>query len=448
MSKTPKKTRLLVFVNSFQREIYYISSYFSTRIGKTESDKIIHSLANDIAAIPFFFEKNRDDEYEWLLGFICYNIVLDCLDPKLNSSNNHLNLINKWNLLDNETKNSYFLLTSNNKSFLSVINSIQDLIKLESQVDFSHTWLNSSIDKIESIILNFTEIMISFNENTSESEFETLNELKKLISLSKRPYKQINYKEYLINKYDEIGFEDKKNKLVISDPNEIRSLILKNQKKISSIDKVHIHEFLKLQKYLVNQKDLIHQSIEILKVQNVKSSIDTWIELIKNQIGTYNVIYLNSVTMIVCLCENELVVFYELYEKFDNLGVFKTSYEKEVLESLSSIGTNINDLNNNIVHKLMIIELELKNISEGLSELNSTMEKNLQAINNLERSIVSGFSSLETSIGESFNQLSQNISGHLSKIESGISYNNLISTVNSYQSHKINKNTKSLRKLN
>lgn len=199
---------------------------------------------------------------------------------------------------------------------------------------------------------------------------------------------------------------------------------------------------------MINQKDLIYQSIEILKVQDVQSSIDAWIELIKNQIGTYNVIYLNSVTMIVCLCENELVVFYELYETFDSLGVFKTNYEKEVLESLSSIGTNINDLNKNIVHKLMIIELELKNISEGLSELNSTMKQNLQAINNLERSIVSGFSTLETSIGESFNQLSQNISGHLSKIESGIAYNNLISTVNAYQSYKINKNTTSLRKLN
>lgn len=57
MSKNPKKTSLLVFVNSFKREIYSISSDFSTTIGKTESDKVIHNLAKDIAAIPFFLEK-------------------------------------------------------------------------------------------------------------------------------------------------------------------------------------------------------------------------------------------------------------------------------------------------------------------------------------------------------------------------------------------------------
>ena len=148
--------------------------------------------------------------------------------------------------------------------------------------------------------------------------------------------------------------------------------------------------------------------------------------------------------MIVCLCENELVIFYEFYETFDGLGIFKTNYEKEVLESLSSIGTNINNLNKNMVHKLMLIEHQLKNISQGINELNSTMQQNIQAINNLEDSIVSSFKSLETSIGSNFNQLSQNISGHLSKIESGIAYNNLISTVSAYQLYKINKQTKPL----
>ena len=97
-----------------------------------------------------------------------------------------------------------------------------------------------------------------------------------------------------------------------------------------------------------------------------------------------------------------------------------------------------------MVHKLMLIEHQLKNISQGINELNSTMQQNIQAINNLEDSIASSFKSLETSIGNNFNQLSQNISGHLSKIESGIAYNNLISTVSAYQLYKINKQTKPL----
>ena len=125
---------------------------------------------------------------------------------------------------------------------------------------------------------------------------------------------------------------------------------------------------------MARQKELIYKSIEILKLQNDKHYIDEWIGDIKNQIGSYNVVYLNTINMIVCLCENELVVFYELYETFDGLGVFKTNYEKEVLESLTSISSNINSLNKNIVHKLMLIEHQLKNISLGLNELNLTMQ--------------------------------------------------------------------------
>ena len=241
-----------------------------------------------------------------------------------------------------------------------------------------------------------------------------------------------------------MGFDYHNNNLEIPSPEEIKKLILKNQENISKIDKNFILEFLKLQKFLINQKDLIYKSIEVLKLQNTTSSIDEWIDVIKNQIGSYNVVYLNSVTLIVCLCENELVDFYQLYDNFDSLGIFKTSYEKEVLDSLSSIGSNINILNNNVVKKLALIEHRLKVISQGLNELNSTMKQNIKAINDLEDSIVTSFKSLEVSIGNNFNQLTNCISGHLSNIESGIAYNNLISTVNAYQLYKINKQTKPL----
>jgi hypothetical protein len=271
-----------------------------------------------------------------------------------------------------------------------------------------------------------------------------LNNLKFTILTLKTEQIEIDCKDYLISKFNEIRFDRDNVKLNISYPADIRDLILKNQEKISLVDRKYILEFLKLYKYLINQKDLIYKSIEILKLQEDIFSIDTWIEVIKNQIGAYNVVYLNSVTMIVCLCENELVIFYEFYETFEGLGIFKTNYEKEVLESLSSIGTNINNLNKNMVHKLMLIEHQLKNISQGINELNLTMQQNIQAINDLEYSIVSSFKSLETSISNNFNQLSQNISGHLSKIESGIAYNNLISTVSAYQLYKINKQTKPL----
>ncbi len=441
MIETPIKTRLLIFLNSFKSQLSTMVSDIETIAEKPICEGIIINLANDIASIPFYFDKDREDEYEWLMGFICYS----CLMNSSSYDNTfHINLINKWDSYDFDRKNTFYSIISNKNSSLLIVNSIQDLTRMKSRGKLSDREFENLTYKIECLLLKFAEYVVSIDKYISESETAKLNNLKNIIITSKTLQIEIDYKDYLNIKFNEIGFNRDNTELNISHPDEIRNLILKNQEKISAVDRKYILEFLKLQKYLTNQKDLIYKSIEILKLQEGVSSIDTWIDVIKNQIGTYNVVYLNSVTMIVCLCENELVIFYEFYETFDGLGIFKTNYEKEVLESLSSIGTNINNLNKNMVHKLMLIEHQLKNISQGINELNSTMQQNIQAINNLEDSIASSFKSLETSIGNNFNQLSQNISGHLSKIESGIAYNNLISTVSAYQLYKINKQTKPL----
>lgn len=438
MIETPIKTRLLIFLNATKKELSMVVSDIESTIEKSNCEGIILNLANDIASIPFYFEKDREDEYEWLMGFICFSsLVNESYDNSF-----FINLINKWNSFDLDRKDIFYSIISKHKKPITTLSSIQELVRLNNNGVLTNIDFEKLSSGIESLLVKFSEQIVSIDRFISESESDKLNHFKQILINSKTLQITIDLKQHLKDKLDEIGFDN--NELNISSPDEIRNLILKNQDKISAVDKKYIPEFLKLQKYLTNQKDLIYKSIEILKSQEDLSSIETWIDMIKNQIGIYNVVYLNSVTMIVCLCENELVIFYEFYEKFDCLGIFKTNYEKEVLESLFSIGTNINNLNKNMVHKLMLIENQLKNISQGINELNSTMQQSIQAINDLEDSIVSSFKSLETSIGNNFNQLSQNISGHLSKIESGIAYNNLISTVSAYQLYKINKQTKPL----
>ena len=438
MIDTPIKTRLLIFLNSFKSQLSIMVSDIETIIGKPNSEGIILNLANDFAAIPFYFDKDREDEYEWLMGFICYSSLLN------SSYDNNLliNLINNWNSFDSDRKDTFFSIISKHKKPFNTLNSIQELTKLNYEGALTNHHFSNLTSQIESLLMKFSENLVSIDKLISDSEGEKLNTLKQIFIDSKTIQIAFDKNQYLNDKLSEIGFD--KNEINISEPDEIRNLILKNQENISKTERKYILEFLKLHKYLTNQKELIYQSIDILKLQEDKSYIDSWCEVINNQIGGYNLIYLNSVTLIVCFCENELVVFYELYETFDELGVFKTNYEKEVLESLNIIGSNINNLNNNIVHKLMLIERQLINISDGIRDLNSTMQLNIQAINDLEDSIVSNFKSLETSIGKNFNQLSNNISGHLSKIESGIAFNNLISTVSAYQLYKINKQTKPL----
>jgi len=437
MIETPIKTRLIIFLNGFKSQLSTMVSDIETIVEKPNSERIILTLAIDIASIPFYFDKKRDDEYEWLMAFVCLGFVNSPYDRS-----SFINLINKWDSFDFETKNSCYSIISKMKKPLTSLNSLQELARLKNDGVLTNIDFQNLTSRIESLLVKLSEQIVSIDKVISESEIEKLNQFKQILIDSKTLQIETDLKKYLNGKLAEIGFEN--NQLNISTPDEIRNLILKNQDKISAVDKKYILDFLKLQKYLTNQKDLIYQSIELLKLQEEASDIDSWTEVIKNQIGGYNVVYLNSVTLIVSLCENELVVFYELYETFDDIGVFKTNYEKEVLESLNAIESNINNLNKNIVHKLMLIEHQLKNISIGINELNFTMQQNIQAINNLEDSIVSSFKSLETSVGNNFNQLSQKISGHLSKLESRIAYNNLIATVSAYQLYKINKQTKPL----
>jgi len=439
MIEPPIKTKSLIFLRRFINQLSILVSDFEGRLDNSSSDSIVLNLAQDIASLPFYFEKKREDEFIWLMSFIGYNY----LDNSSTYDNNfHINLINNWKNLDSDTKDKFYLSINKNKNDLTVVGSIQELARLSHILKVSQNDFNYLSVKIELILLQLSDYLMSIETYTSTAITEKLKSLKQIFIVSKTVVIVPDIQQYLQDKLCEIGlFKDHLN---IPDTDEIRNLILINQNKISVIDKKYIQEFLKLHKYLTNQKDLLYQSIDLLKLQKDISTTDLMIDVINNQIGSYNLVYLNSVTLIVCLCENELVIFYELYETFDDLGVFKTNYQNEVLESLIRIGSNIDKLNNNIVYKLKLIEHQLQNISNGLYDLKSTMQQNIQAINKLEDSIVSSFKSIETTIGSNFDRLSQNISGHLLKIESGIAYNNLISTVSAYQSYKINRQTKTL----
>lgn len=439
MIEPPVKTKSLIFLRRFINQLSNLVSDFEGRLDNSSSDGIVINLAHDIASLPFYFEKKREDEFIWLMSFIGYNYLYN---SSTYDNNFHINLINNWKNFDSDTKDKLYLTTSKNKNDLTVVGSIQELARLSHILKVSQNDFNYLSAKIELILLQFSDYLMSIETYTPIAVTEKLKSLKQIFIESKTVVIVPDIQQYLQDKLCEIGlFKDHLN---IPDTDEIRHLILINQNKISVIDKKYIQEFLKLHKYLTNQKDLLYQSIGLLKLQKDISTTDLMIDVINNQIGSYNLVYLNSVTLIVCLCENELVIFYELYETFDDLGVFKTNYQNEVLESLIRIGSNIDKLNNNIVYKLKLIEHQLQNISNGLYDLKSTMQQNIQAIHKLEDSIVSSFKSIETTIGSNFDRLSQNISSHLIKIESGIAYNNLITTVSAYQSYKINRQTKTL----
>ena len=117
--------------------------------------------------------------------------------------------------------------------------------------------------------------------------------------------------------------------------------------------------------------------------------------------------------MITSIVEDDLIVFYEIYESFDKLNMFNSNWENEVSQKLSNIG-------------------------EGLSEL-------MSSINSMERNIVSGLTELSYVTQEGFKELGNSVTRELQSIDSSIKFNNLLTGIQTYQMYKINKNTKFLR---
>jgi hypothetical protein len=45
--------------------------------------------------------------------------------------------------------------------------------------------------------------------------------------------------------------------------------------------------------------------------------------------------------MLTSLLDKKMIVFYTIYEKFDQIGIFENNFEKELLKSLEKINGNI-----------------------------------------------------------------------------------------------------------
>jgi len=103
-----------------------------------------------------------------------------------------------------------------------------------------------------------------------------------------------------------------------------------------------------------------------------------------------------------CLIKSDPVNSKKIILRLEDLGILKTKFERDLLNSLDTISNQLSQLNKNII------------------SITETLTDHLQSIEN----------KLETQ------------SDQLSEISGQLTYNNLISTINTYQVWKINRNTK------
>ena len=159
---------------------------------------------------------------------------------------------------------------------------------------------------------------------------------------------------------------------------------------------------------IIENLDDMSAKLEGRKTKGFDSNVDKLFELgdvmkpaLENQIKTMEYYRNMAVAMFVFYLNDKKIRYFEIYEAFEKLGVFDSTWQKNVLNKLDNI------------------EIRLAQISNQLTELNQN------------------FISLVES--------SENVVSELKEINSSIMTNNMLQAITAYQTWKINKNTKSLR---
>lgn len=191
--------------------------------------------------------------------------------------------------------------------------------------------------------------------------------------------------------------------------NDFNTLLKKHQKSILKVDRNYVQQFVKVSSYLKTKKENIQSIFNSIKDTPNKKVLNEYIEILKDEIHTYNLILFNSLNMIVSLVDDDMITFYEIHEMFDNLNMFDSKHEKDVSQKLTNIGDG-----------LQVLMYEIRDmgnkISNSIEELSYVTEESTRMLN--------------SSLGE---------------INSSLDTNNLLTMIQTYQTYKLNKNTKSLR---
>lgn len=266
-------------------------------------------------------------------------------------------------------------------------------------------------EQIPSLCINIKEAKQKFLKNCEQIKID--EEQRKIDEA--RNDEQLRLDKLSKNKTQVLQDLDKNSDGVIDviEGNDFNKILQKNQKLIIDIDRDYIQKFVKVSNYIKNKKENIQLIFESISQTKNNEELNEQIHLVKNQIHTYELLIYHSINMIGALVAEEMIVFYEIYESFDKLGIFNSNWESEVSGKLTNIGDKLDDL--------------------------------MQSIYNMEKNIVSELSNLSYVTQESFVDLNRSVTNQLREVESSINTNNLLTGIQAYQLYKINKNTKGLR---
>jgi len=191
----------------------------------------------------------------------------------------------------------------------------------------------------------------------------------------------------------------------LADTETLNNLLLKHQAKIIEVDKNYIQKFVKIISYLKQKKANTQKIFETIRETKNEEELNERINLLRNQIHIYNLLVFHTISMITALVESDFITFYEIYECFDQLSVFNSNWENEISSKLDEIGT-------------------------GISEL-------LYSIYQMEKNVVNAINKLTYVTQNGFSKLNSTISTDLTSINSNLKFNNLLTTIQNYQTYNL-----------
>lgn len=308
-------------------------------------------------------------------------------------------------------------------SFLGIKKTDEIIFKIEDEIEgfFKINKSDSLLFQELKQLKNMFENNLLNRKNQFEKEKKEIKEITKLKLLKQNEKKKEisiklkNQKHNFFSKFD----KDDNGKVDIIEGDFFKKILSKHQNKISEIDIKYVHKFIKISKYIDNKKDNIQLIFDnVSKVETI-SELKNIEGLFKNQVHYYNTIIFHSLNMINSLINNDFVTFFEIYDKFDELNIFESNWEKNIFSNL----TNIEKNTITIIKKI-----------EGL----------MIEINSLEMNLIDSINDLQYYTNEGFNQLNQTLESELRSINSSIDLNILLNGIQTYQLYKINKQTKGL----
>tara|TARA_B110000037_G_scaffold64422_1_gene78540 strand:- start:2720 stop:3754 length:1035 start_codon:yes stop_codon:yes gene_type:complete len=226
-------------------------------------------------------------------------------------------------------------------------------------------------------------------EKYKNEEIEEIDRLENLNSLKTNLFKELD--------------KDGNGEVDVIEGNDFNLLFKKHQNLIKEIDKKHIQEFVKVSSYLKTKKNNIQLIFKSIKDTPNEETLNQYVEILKDDIHSYNLVLFNSLNMIVSLVEDDTITFYEIHEMFDNLNIFDSKHERDVSQKLNNIGDGLKEL-------MYSIEEMGSNIERQMGELSYVTEQSNQQLEN-----------------------------QLQSIDSSIKTNNLLTGINSYQTYKLRK---------